>query len=297
MPVSHLLLAMSVVIVWGFNFLFVKLGLHELPPLLLCAVRFILASIPAIFFIKPPAAPFKIVASYGLIMFALQFALIFIAMNIGMTPGIASLVMQVQVFFSIFFAAILLREMPSFWQILGAGVAFIGIALVGLHLDKTVSLAGLLLVLAAAASWGVGNMIIKKANQVNMMALVVWGSFIAFFPMTVLSIILDGPTLVMYSLSHITWKGVIAVAYIVCASTWIGYGVWNWLLSRYPVSVVAPFTLLVPIVGIMSSVLILDEPFYRWKLTAGLFVIIGLGINIFGARYIAARERAMTVSS
>lgn len=162
MPFAHLLLALLVVFVWGINFIFVKLSLEEFSPLLLCAVRFLLASVPAVFFIKPPAVPFKIIASYGLIMFALQFALLFIGLRVGMTPGVASLLMQVQVFFSMFFAIIFLGEQPQVGQIIGALIAFIGIGVVALHFDHNVSLMGFLCILAAAASWGIGNLITKK---------------------------------------------------------------------------------------------------------------------------------------
>lgn len=285
MPISHFLLALLVVTIWGINFLFVKLGLDEISPLLLCAVRFLLASVPAIFFIKPPAIPFRMVAIYGLVMFALQFSLLFIGMHAGMTPGMASLTMQVQVFFSMFFAAILLAERPSIWQIVGAVVSFVGIGLVAMHLDRNISVFGFLFILAAAATWGVGNLITKKTNNINMIALVVWGSFVASFPLLMLSLLFEGASSIVYSYHHLTWQGIISVLYIVYVSTWVGYGVWNWLLGRYPVGMIVPFTLLVPIVGILSSVLVLGEPFQLWKLTAGLLVIGGLCINLIGARF------------
>jgi O-acetylserine/cysteine efflux transporter len=292
MPTSHLFLALLVVVIWGVNFLFVKIALEEISPLLLCALRFILASAPAIFFIKPPAMPFKLVAAYGLIMFALQFSLLFIGMHAGMTPGMASLIMQVQVFFSMFFAAFFLGEQPNSWQVGGALVAFMGIGVVALHFDNTISLTGFLFILAAAATWGFGNLITKKTHNVNMIALVVWGSFIAAFPISLLSLLMEGPSHIADSFHHLSWAGTISVLYIVIASTWVGYGVWNWLLSRYPVGVIVPFTLLVPVVGILSSVLILGEPFTLWKLNAGLLVITGLCINLLGARLSRSKIQA-----
>jgi O-acetylserine/cysteine efflux transporter len=291
MPIPHLLLALLVVVIWGINFLFVKLGLEEITPLLLCAVRFVLASIPAIFFIKPPAS-FKIVTLYGLVMFALQFSLLFIGMHAGMTTGMASLLMQVQVFFSLFFAAIWLGETLYSWQIAGALISFIGIGLVGMHVDKNISLLGFMAILGAAATWGIGNLITKKITNINMIALVVWGSFIACFPMLILSLIFEGPRSIVHSYNHLTWLGATSVLYIAYASTWIGYGVWNWLISRYPVGMIVPFTLLVPIIAILSSVLILGEPFQLWKLAAGLLVIGGLCINLLGARIFMSKAQS-----
>ncbi|HAT7745275.1 O-acetylserine/cysteine exporter [Legionella pneumophila] len=291
MPFAHLLLALLVVFVWGVNFIFVKLSLEEFSPLLLCAVRFLLASVPAVFFIKPPAVPFKIIAGYGLIMFALQFALLFIGLRVGMTPGVASLLMQVQVFFSMFFAIIFLGEQPHVGQIIGALIAFIGIGVVALHFDHNVSLMGFLCILAAAASWGIGNLITKKIHSVNLIAVIVWSSFVACLPMFILSLVFEGPESFVTAYEHMTWKGILSVLYIVYISTWVGYGVWNWLISRYPVGMVVPFTLLVPVVGILSSVFILGEPFYLWKLVAGLLVISGLCINLLTTRLFVAKTQ------
>jgi O-acetylserine/cysteine efflux transporter len=291
MPLTHVLLAFLVALIWGINFLFVKIGLEEIPPLLLCTLRFALASIPAVFFIRPPAVPFKLVLSYGLLMFALQFSLLFLGMHAGMTPGMASLLIQVQVFFSMFFATLFLKEQPNPGQIIGALVSFVGIGLVALHLDQTISLLGFLLILASAATWGLGNLITKKAKNINMMALVIWGSFVAIPPMLALSLSFEGLGVVVRSLSHLSWRGGVSILYIVYMSTWVGYGVWNWLMSCYPVSMVVPFTLLVPVVGVLSSVIVLGEPFETWKFIAGLFVLSGLFINILSSRFLAIKEQ------
>lgn len=291
MPISHLFLALLVVLVWGINFLFVSFGLTEISPLLLCALRFLLASVPAIFFVKLPNASFRIIALYGLVMFALQFALLFIGMSLGMPAGIASILIQVQVFFSMFFAIILLGEQPNIGQIIGALVSFSGIALVAMHFDKDISLAGFIFILAAAATWGIGNLITKKikGDSNNMMALIVWGSFIACIPMFLISLAIEGSANFVSTFTHITWKGFGSLLYIVFASTWVGYGVWNWLMARYPVGMIAPFTLLVPVIAMLSSVIFLGEPFYMWKLTAGLLVLSGLCINILGSRLFAVK--------
>lgn len=293
MPISHFFLVLIVVIVWGCNFIFVKLGLNEIPPLLLCGLRFFLASLPAIFFIKPPAAPFRIIALYGFLMFGLQFGLLFMSLRAGMPAGLASILMQVQVFFSIFFAVLFLREKVSLWQITGGLICFTGIGLVGMHLDKNITAIGLLLLMSAAATWGLGNLITKKISHINMMSLVVWGSFVACFPMLLLSLLFEGPAAIIYSYKHVSWIGISSLLYIVYASTWVGYGVWNWLLSRHPVSIVAPFTLLIPIVGMLSAIVVLGEPFQTWKLSAGILVIIGICIHLFGARFLTRKKEAL----
>jgi len=286
MPALHLLLVLLVVIIWGVNFVFIKLGLEELSPLFMCALRFILASVPAIFFVKRPSIPMKLIAAYGIFMFAMQFSFVFMGMHVGMTPGMASLIMQVQVFFSMFFAVMIFGEQPRMIQILGALVSFSGIGLVAFHFDQHVSLAGFLCILAAAATWGVGNLLAKKMNTNGLISVIIWGSFIISLPMLAVAWIFEGPEQIMNSLHQVTWKGAGALMYVVYISTWIGYGVWNWLLGKYPVSMVVPFTLLVPVVGMVSSVLIFGEPFQLWKLIACLLVISGLCINILSSRLV-----------
>jgi O-acetylserine/cysteine efflux transporter len=292
MPIPHLLLALLVVLIWGVNFLFVSFGLEEISPLLLCALRFLLASIPAIFFIKIPQGNFKAIVLYGFVMFALQFALLFIGMNIGMPPGMASLLMQTQVFFSMFFAVVFLGEQPNLGQIIGALVAFTGIGLVAKHFDSDISFAGFVCILAAAATWGLGNLITKKieVSKNSAMAIIAWGSFVACLPMFLLSLLFEGTSSFVDTFQHLSIRGIGSLFYISFASTWIGYGVWNWLIARYPVGMVAPFTLLVPIIAILSSALVLGEPFQQWKLAAGLLVIGGLCINVLGSRYFVVKQ-------
>lgn len=292
MPFSHLLLILSVIVAWGLNFIFVKLGLNEFPPLFLCALRFFLASVPAIFFIKRPAAPFKLVALYGLVMFGMQFSLLFTGMHLGMTAGMASILLQTQVFFSMLFASVFLKERIGFPQILGGLVSFSGIALVAGHFDSDISIAGFICILAGASTWGVANLITKKLKHVNMMALVVWGSFAAAFPMLLLSFIFEGVQSMENTLQNVTSIGIISLLYIVFASTWFGYGLWNWFLSRYPINTIAPFALLVPVVGVLGSVIFLGEPFQLWKLVSGLLVISGLCIHLIGTRISVARLEA-----
>lgn len=230
--------------------------------------------------------------SYGMLTFAMQFALLFIGMHVGMPPGMASIIMQTQVFFSLFFAAIVFGEVPYLWQIIGALISFSGIGLVALHFDKNVSLLGFIFLLAASAAWGAGNLISKKYGSVNMIALVVWGCLIACIPMLFFSMIIEGPKAIIVSYHHLTWVGILSILYITYVSTWVGYGVWNWLLGRYPVSIVVPFTLLVPIVGVISAIIVVGEPFQFWKLIAGLLVMGGLGINLLGASLFMRKNKS-----
>jgi O-acetylserine/cysteine efflux transporter len=226
---------------------------------------------------------------YGLIMFALQFTLLFMGMYAGVASGLASLLLQTAVFFTIVLAVLFLDEHLNRWQVIGAIVSFSGIALVGLNVGGSVTLTGFLLVIASAASWGVGNLISKKIGKVNMIALVVWGSLIAWPPLLAVSFIIEGSDRIFSSLQHLSWLSVGSVLYITYLSTLFGFGVWSWLIHCYSLPTIAPFSLLVPIVAMASSVLVLNEALQSWKIFAGVLVIAGLCINLLGPRLFAKR--------
>jgi len=278
-------LALLVVVLWGSNFTVIKLGLKEIPPMTLCAIRFALVGIPGLFLVRRPALPFYKIAAFGLIMFALQFALLFGGMYVGASAGIASLVLQIQVFFTFMLAAVFLGEKPTGWQIAGAAVAFSGIGYVAHHLGGEISAAGLSLIVAAAAAWGVGNVLARRLGNADMVALVVWASVCALPPLVVLSFALEDPVHTLRTADQLSWVSVAAIAYIAYGSTLIPYTIWGSLLSRYRSGSVAPFTLLVPVVAMFVAVLALGEPVQGWKFVAAALVISGLCLNVFGKRF------------
>lgn len=280
----HVLLALVVVSIWGSNFVALKLALTELPPLLLCAVRFVFVSLPLVFFLPRPAVPLPHLITYGLAMFAGQFGFVFLGMKLGLSAGLTSLVLQFQVFATLGLAAVLLRERISVIQVAGAVVAAAGFVLVALHLGGEVSIAGLICVLLAAVSWAIANVTSRRLGPVNPLALVAWGGLVVPLPMGLASLLFEGPAVIWQSLAeagHVTW---LSVAYTVYLSTLVAYSIWSWLLSRHPASVVTPFALLVPVFGLLSSAWLLGESLAVWKLQAAALVIAGLALNVFGPR-------------
>lgn len=281
MPLRHFLLALVVVTIWGLNFIALKIGLAEIPPILMCGLRFMFTSIPAIFFVPfPRHVKAYQVATYGIVMFALQFIFLFVGLHVGITPGMASLVMQVQLLFTILFVGLFLKEWPDSIQSLGAFISFFGIVLIAFHLDASVSFAGFVCILAAAASWGMGNLVSKKIKTPNIIGLIVWGAFFAFPLVFMTSLIIEGSQSIQFAYQHITLSGVLSLLYTVYLSTLVGYGLWNWLLSKYTVGTIVPFTLLVPIFGMVSSILFFHEPFEGWKVSSAVLVMVGLTINM-----------------
>ncbi len=278
---THLALAALLILVWGFNFVIIRLGLDGLPPIFLAFARFFLTCIPAVFFIKRPRVPLLKVFYYGLTIFALQFAFFFLGMDRGVPPGLAAILMQTHVFFSFLLAILFFKERIGTPHIAGAIVSFSGIGLAAFHLGGEMTASGFILVILAAASWGAGSAISKTLKGVNMASLVVWGSAAACPVLGLLSLFIEGPSRISESLTHISWITAGAVCYLTYLSTFFGYGLWSWLLDRHPLSTVAPFTLLTPIVAMLSSWAVLGEPLEGWKMIAAILVIGGLCIHLF----------------
>ena len=291
MSVFHFFLALLAIMIWGFNFVTIKLGLDGASPLLFGFARFFLTSIPAVFFVKRPSVPFKMVLSYGLVMFAFQFSLLFMGIDAGVTPGTASLLLQLQVLFAVLLAAVFLGEKLRPWQISGILVSFTGIALVALHANGNMSWLGFSLVIGAAVSWGVGNVITKRMGQIDMFSLVVWGSFIAWPPLLILALITEGKDQVISTFQNLNWLSGGSILYIAYLATLLAFTIWNRLLRLYPLGTIVPFTILAPIFGILSSVLVLDEPLQSWKIWAAILVTLGLCINLFGPKIVLGKNK------
>lgn len=287
MKPRHLLLALVVVFFWGVNFAIIKLGLRQISPLGLGVIRFVLAAFPWIFFIRRPPIPLASLALYSLLIFALQFGFLFTGMKVGVSAGLASLVMQLQVFFTIGFAVLFLAERPTRWQLLGALFAFSGIAVVAANLGGDVTLAGLSLLILGAMAWGGGNIVSRiistRHGAINVLGLVCWGSLFATPPLLAVALILD-PQGLTASFTGLDWTSLGAIAYLVYISTLFCFGAWSLLLGLYPVATVAPFTLLVPVFGFLGSAVLLGEVIQPWKLLASALIIAGLLLNVFGQR-------------
>lgn len=284
MPLTDMLLGIVVVAVWGINFVFVKIGVSDMPPLLLSALRFVVAALPLVFFIKKPAVAWSKLIAYGILMGVIQFALIFTALAWGFPAGLASVVLQVQPFFTIALSVLILHERLRPVSILGALIAFSGIAIIAVERLQPTSLVLLAMVMGAALSWAGSNLVSKTAGDIDKFAFLVWSCLIPPIPLFAGALIVEGPATIAHALVHPGWGGIAAVFYTGWASTLVAYGIWNILLHRHPASVVAPFSLLVPVFGVGSTVLVLGERFTLPEIAGSLIVIFGLVINMLGTR-------------
>ncbi len=286
---SHLswrdtLLALAVVLVWGTNFVVIRLGLNALPPLFFATLRFFFVFVPACLFLPRPRVAWSNLALYGVCIGVIQFGLLFIAMNGHISPGLTSLVVQTQVFFTIALAMLRTGERLKPHQVAAFALAIGGMGVIAAHNGQGNSILGIALVLLAAMGWALGNQAGREAAKeglsVNMLAYVVWAALFAFPPLLALSLILEGPAAIAAGIHHASLTTWAAVAYQSAGNTMFGYACWAWLLSRYPTATVAPLSLLVPVIGFASSAVILGEALPLWKIGATLLIMAGLAVNL-----------------
>jgi O-acetylserine/cysteine efflux transporter len=292
LPLRHFLLALAVVAIWGSNFVVIKYALHTLPPMTLAALRFGFAFLPACFFLRRPEVGWRNLGGYGVLIGVGQFGLLYLAMRSQISPGLASLVVQTQVFFTLLLAVSLRGERVPATTWAGLALAAGGVIVIASHTDGTTTALGLAMVLAAALSWACANLLTQRAGRIDMLAYVVWSSAFAVPPLMALALLVDGPDQIVAGLAASdigTWG---AVLWQSVGNTLFGYGVWSWLLARHPAGRIVPMALLVPVFGMGSAAALLGEPLPAWKLIAAALVLAGLAINLFGPRLLPARPKA-----
>lgn len=280
MPIRHVLLALLVVAIWGFNFVVIKLSVEALPPILAATLRFCAAAFPAILFVRPPKAPWYLVVGFGLAFGFALYGFLNLSIAWGMSAGLSSLVLQTQAFFTMALAFLLLGERPNRFQITGALVAFVGIGVIAVERMAATALLPLGMTLLAALSWGLANVLTKKAGRVNAVAFTVWGALAAPLPLLGLSLLVEGPEVIWMALAGFSWSDAGLIAFLAYPATLLGGAIWSWLLGRHPASVVAPFTLLVPITGLLSGYLVLGEVITPIEIVGALLVIAGLVVTV-----------------
>jgi O-acetylserine/cysteine efflux transporter len=291
----HLALAVLVAVIWGVNFVAIDLGLRDTLPLVLVALRFAFVAVPLVFFVPRPQASWRVIAGIGLFMSAGQFGLLFTAMHLGLPAGIAAVVLQCQMIFTMAIAAIALKERPTRRQSIGALVGIAGLGLVAAgRLDGASGFAAvvpLLICVAAGLSWGIGNIISRSAAGASGFGVVVWSALVVPFPVLALSLLLDGPAAVGDAFATIQWQTVGSVAFTAGLASLVGYTIWNSLLGRYPAGMVAPFALLVPPIGLVAAALLLGQVPSALE-AAGSVVLVG-GVAI-GQLRLARRRPSVT---
>ena len=294
MTVRDILTALAVVAIWGVNFVVIKFGLRDLPPMLFSAMRFGFAAFPLLFFVKPPRTSVRLVVIFGMFQFAIQFTLLFTGIKLGLPAGLASLVVQLQAFFTIGLAVLLMGERPKAVQLIGALVALGGMAVVAANLEARATLIGFALVVLAGLSWAVANIAGKQMGKgiaadgtplpISALSLMVWASVVATPPLLLASWLFEGADAWRLAAHNFSWHTLWAVLFQSYPNTLLGFGIWSMLMRKYPTATIAPFSLLVPVAGMLSAAAVLGESLQWWKLLAGMLVLGGLALNLFGGQ-------------
>lgn len=272
-------LAVLVTAVWGVNFVVIELGLGHFPPLLFSALRFLVAALPAVFFVGRPKVAWKWVIGVGLALGVAKFGLLFIGMDRGMPAGLSSLVVQIQAVFTALFAALALSERPGGVRVLGMAVALSGIALAAVDEGTSGPVLAFLLVIAAAACWGVSNVLTRKASPPDALNFMIWVSTVPVLPLLALSLLFEGPRADADALRSLDWSGAGTILYVAWGATVFGFGAWGYLLRHYPASAVAPYSLLVPVFGMSSAALLLDESVSPLRWGAAVLLVGGVALT------------------
>src|SRR5215471_16688181 len=260
MRVRDMGLAVLTSVIWGFAFVTYRFGLESFSPAQLTVLRFVFAALPIVVVPRPKLA-WGMIALIGLILFAGQFILLMTSYALGMPAGLGSVTQQTQAVFTVALAAIFMREFPKPREGIGMVVAFAGLALIALTVGGDLEPAALALAVAAATCWAIGNLLVKRTGDEPVFALMVWASLVAPWPVLAFSYAVDPQPSLIHAITHASWLSLAVAFYLGVPSTLVGYGLWGYLLQRYPAATVAPFSLLVPATGIISSALILGERF------------------------------------
>jgi len=291
LPPRHLALALAIVAIWGTNFAIVRLALDDFPPLLFAALRFAFVLVPAAFFVPRPAIRWRTIAIYGGVLFAGQFGLMFYAMDGLISPGLASLVIQSQVFFTILFAVVLNGERLRASETIALLLATAGMALLVVRADGGTTPVGLAMVIAAGLCWASGNHMARTIDKDQVLGLTVWACLFATPLLGAAALLLEGPAVIGHSLATARLGAWGAVLWQAIGNTLFGYGLWAWLLSRHSAATVTPLALLVPVFGMGAATIILDESLPAWKLSAAGLVLAGLVVSVAASRHSSMRQR------
>ena len=285
LSLRHALLAVAVTMVWGTNFVVIKVGLGQLPPLTFAALRFAFAFAPAALFLKRPDVPIRNLAAFGVLIGLGQFGLLYIALHGMVQPGLASLVMQSQVFITIGLSMWLTKERLRGFQWTALAVGAAGLAVIFSHIDASTTISGLGLVLCASMGWALGNTVQRATPSANSLAYVVWASAFSVPPLVLVALVVEGWPAMSAGVAHAsvtTWAVILWQSF---GNSLFGYAAWGFLLARYPAATISPFALLIPVSGMAASALFLGEPLPIWKLIAATLIISGLAINLLGPRF------------
>jgi O-acetylserine/cysteine efflux transporter len=292
-------LALLIVVAWGVNFPVIDIGMRHFPPLLLVALRFVFVAVPAVFFVRRPAISWRWINAVGILLGIGNFGLLFVGMHLGMPAGLSSLVLQSQAIFTLVLAALLMSERLTRSHLAGTAIASSGVAVIAVGTSGAVPIGAFLLVIAAALSWAGANLCMRMAKAPAGLGLIVWSSLLPPIPLAITSLIIEGPKSIASAVTNAGAESIASLAYLVVLATLFGFGAWHALLRRYPAGVVAPYSLLVPVVGMLAAWMLLGETLRAVEIAGALITLVGLAVVVKTGNYtdtLSASKPALAAS-
>ena len=279
MSASHIALAVFVTVLWGFAFVVMRDLLDQLPPFLMATMRVVAAGLPILVLMRLPRTPFYWLLLLGVTQGAIQMALLLFGMEFGMPAGLAALVLQTQVLFTTLLAFLLLSEKPRWAQYVGIAISLVGMVVIASTVPGGASMVGFFFVILAALTWAGSNIIVKLAGTDEVMRLVAWAHAIGILPLLALAYIFEGQNEIFHILSRLSWRGIGEIVFLGLISTFGGFGLWSYLMRKNSASAVAPFSLIIPISGMISTALLLGEEFGEVRIAGAGIVLVGLAFG------------------
>lgn len=283
MPIKDIMIIIAVTTIWGLNFSVTKIGMEHMPPLFLNAVRFSVVALLA-FIIPRPSVDWRIFAGIGVFIGVIKFSLMFVSINIGLGAGLASVIVQGQVFFTIILALLIYKERVQNYQIIGLLIGFIGLFIMSFDDGGDFNFLGFMLTVVAALMWGIANMFFRHTGSTEAVAVIVWASVVAVIPLWLLSAFFDGPEVIINTIENINMQSILVILFASALSTIFAYSMWGKMLSKYKAADVTPFALLIPVSGLLGGVFLVDETISRTAMIGIIILMAGLVVSILGGR-------------
>ena len=276
MNAKHVVMAFFIVVLWGLNFVALKIAVLSLPPIFLAGLRFLLISIPWIFFVEKPKVSKRQFITLPITLGVLQYSLLYYGMSTGLSAGLSAVILQTQSFFTVIMSTILIKEKPRLNEILGLLIGALGVMILLINNNGDFKIEAVLIILAAAISWGIANIQLKNLGNVNMVSFLIWISPFAAIVLFIISFILEYDLVLNIDFSNVEIKVFLSIFYTAYLSTVIGFTMWQYLLNKYKSIQITPYGLLVPVTGSIFGYIILSEVLEIYQIIAGIVIIIGL---------------------
>jgi O-acetylserine/cysteine efflux transporter len=276
---------------WGLSFVAIKVGLESFSPFTLVAIRFLIAGFPLILFYKIPPIPKLRLVAYSLSIGVLQYGLMFLAIYYKLPAGLSSVLIQFQVYITIFLAWMVFRERATRVQMLGFTLSAIGLIVIGYEYIFAAQFFAFGLILLSALFWSFGNVLIKSFKVTDFAGFIAWTSFISAIPLTALALIVDGPQQIFTQITHSSLYSFLALLFMAFLATQLSFTLFSKMMLKYPASRVMPFATLVPVFGLSSNAFFMNEHLSSFQWAGSGLVFLGLIVTVVLSRYVQSRAK------